>query len=123
MDQHTSLDFQSILKEECKAEGVLADLLRESRQFKLPVFDASTLATPPTNKYSQINLNKHKQLNYFGQLLVKLCEEHRIDKVFDVGCGLGHLLGWLAENSNLKLVGIDYNADFCQKGSNLYSRF
>ncbi|KAI6176670.1 Amino acid transporter, transmembrane family-containing protein [Aphelenchoides bicaudatus] len=122
IEEHKRLDLHSILNEKCEDSGILADLLRESRAFKLPVINGHSLKKLLINNNGRVNASKQIQLTNFGQLLIKLCDEHKVTQVFDIGCGLGHLLGWLAENSELNLFGIDYSADFCHRGSNLYDK-
>lgn len=104
--------------------GSLARLLREARTFKFDDFNDELGAhlEPSTSKDTNISLNKYRQLIYFGQPLIDLCKQYDVKQVFDVGCGLGHLLGWLADNSELDLIGIDYNKILCDRGANLYSK-
>lgn len=118
VDEHGRIDIRKIAltSSDSNSWETLSDLLRLTRVFRFP--DFNTVSLPKKNLPT--NLKKFRQLHCFGQLLLDLCSKNRIDRVVDVGCGLGHLLGWLRENSTLELVGVDCNDNFCSKGSNLY---
>ncbi|CAD5213623.1 unnamed protein product [Bursaphelenchus okinawaensis] len=71
----------------------------------------------------KLSYKKSVELDLFGQFLVEKCVENKIDRVLDVGCGLGHLLGWIGEKlPNLELVGVDCNDSFCDKGTKIYGQ-
>ncbi|CAD5219147.1 unnamed protein product [Bursaphelenchus xylophilus] len=69
----------------------------------------------------ELTFKKSVELECFGRFLVEKCEEKGITRVVDVGCGLGHLLGWIGKKlPDVELVGVDCNSGFCDKGKKIY---
>lgn len=64
--------------------------MKEARTFKFDDFNAQAniQSNLSENRDKCISFKKHAQLTYFGKRLIELCKTNKIERVFDVGCGL-----------------------------------
>jgi hypothetical protein len=86
------MDISSILNgdEYSEVADSLTSIMIEARKLKFPDFNGELYANlgPSVDKDVKIGFNKYRQLIHFGRLLIDLCKENRVERVFDVGCGL-----------------------------------
>lgn len=103
----------------------LQNFLRVSRE--LSVLHASTAVSHLPDfeldekrlKNSRIKAKKEHELKRLTGLIVDLCEKQKVNRIVDVGCGVGHLLGVLTPR--FTLVGLECNERMCATGRQRYS--
>ncbi|KHN76086.1 Protein RRNAD1 [Toxocara canis] len=66
-----------------------------------------------------ISAKKQHELQRLAQLITSHCYLHRVNRIVDVGCGLGHLLNLLS--SKFDVVGIECDEVLCSAGSKKYA--
>uniref|UniRef100_A0A915PJP9 Methyltransferase domain-containing protein n=1 Tax=Setaria digitata TaxID=48799 RepID=A0A915PJP9_9BILA len=60
-----------------------------------------------------MTIKKRHEVGNLTVLLLDYCKYYGINRIVDVGCGVGHLVSQLSRHC--KVVGIDCNEDFCQR--------
>ncbi|VDK82916.1 unnamed protein product [Litomosoides sigmodontis] len=73
----------------------------------------SRLTTPLVQANTSMTPKKRHEVENFIALLTVYCKLYGINRIVDVGCGVGHLITQLAQHC--KVVGIDCNENFCQR--------
>uniref|UniRef100_A0A1I7VW85 Methyltranfer_dom domain-containing protein n=1 Tax=Loa loa TaxID=7209 RepID=A0A1I7VW85_LOALO len=72
----------------------------------------SQFATPMIQGNSSMTIKKRHEVENFTVLLMIYCKLYGINRIVDVGCGVGHLINQLSRHC--RVVGIDCNEKFCQ---------
>ena len=67
-----------------------------------------------------INQKKEHEIFYLGRLIHAECQKSNINRIVDIGCGLGHLLNYLNTLGNYELIGLEAEAKLCNSGANNY---
>uniref|UniRef100_A0A1I8EL64 Methyltranfer_dom domain-containing protein n=2 Tax=Wuchereria bancrofti TaxID=6293 RepID=A0A1I8EL64_WUCBA len=73
----------------------------------------SQFGTPLIQGNSCMTVKKRHEIENFTVLLMAYCKLYGINRIVDVGCGVGHLIKELSRHC--KVVGIDCNEKFCQR--------
>jgi len=72
----------------------------------------------------RIKPKKFHEMVRFTELMHRECES--INRIVDIGCGLGHLGHFLTSTDskfcNVEIIGVESNHSFCKNGSLLYGK-
>ncbi|KAM3727087.1 Methyltransferase-like protein 25B [Dirofilaria immitis] len=67
----------------------------------------------PIQGNSSITIKKRHEVENFAVLLMGYCKLYGINRIIDVGCGVGHLINQLSQH--FEVVGIDCNEKLCRR--------
>ncbi|KAI6235732.1 Aa-trans domain-containing protein [Aphelenchoides besseyi] len=98
----------------------LNDFLKSIMFFSLWKYEDRTPTLRSSYMIDGVKPNKCLQIQYFGEFLSSVCSKYEIHRLVDIGCGIGHLLGWLSKRTQLELIGIDRDDGLCKKGAAMY---
>ncbi|OZC10807.1 hypothetical protein X798_02230 [Onchocerca flexuosa] len=73
----------------------------------------SAFATPLIQGNSSMTIKKRHEVENFTILLMEYCKLYGVNRIIDIGCGVGHLISQLSQH--FKVVGIDCNEKFCRR--------
>ncbi|VDD89471.1 unnamed protein product [Enterobius vermicularis] len=104
----------------------LQDFIRRSKEVShLPVFSFCCFDNCLENEKrndlycSGIKAKKLHEIENFALILKEYCRRYCIKRIIDVGCGIGHLLNYLADE--FEVVGVECDERLCCVGRHRYS--
>uniref|UniRef100_A0A0R3RKJ8 Methyltranfer_dom domain-containing protein n=1 Tax=Elaeophora elaphi TaxID=1147741 RepID=A0A0R3RKJ8_9BILA len=62
---------------------------------------------------ASMTIKKRHEVENLTALLMVYCKHYSVNRIVDVGCGVGHLISQLSRH--FKVIGIDCNEKFCQR--------
>lgn len=107
MDNFDSQDLEQLVQFVVKIKSDLASLLPDDTSEEKRNFYTRIIESGFMSNRSEITSSTKQEL----EILKEILGRYNIEKILDVGCGVGRIDNELVENENLKILGMDSNPE------------